>query len=271
MEILRDPTGRRFTSALFDFDGTISLIRQGWQEIMTGLELEILSPLAHGRSEAELAAMIADDIAVLTGKQTIFQMIRLSQCVAEFGGLPAEPIAYKREYNQRLMQRIAHRRKALAEGSAAPESLMVRGSREFVEELRLRGLKLYLTSGTDEAYVLEEARLLKMDHLFAGGIYGALEERTVDTKAAVIARLMSQERLDGRELLGVGDGFVEIENTKAVGGYAVGVASDELANDGRTDEWKRQRLIAAGADVIVPDFAHAADLAELLVPRIIRT
>jgi phosphoglycolate phosphatase len=267
MEILRDPAGRRFTSALFDFDGTISLIRQGWQEIMTALELEILSPLAHGRAEADLTAMIADDIAILTGKQTIFQMIRLSQRVAEFGGKPLEPIAYKREYNQRLMRRIAHRRAALADASAAPESMMVRGARAFVEELRLRGLKLYLTSGTDEAYVLEEARLLKVDNLFAGGIFGALEERTEDTKAAVIARLMSQEHLNGRELLGVGDGFVEIENTKAVGGYAVGVASDELANDGQVDEWKRRRLIAAGADLIVPDFAQAADLAEMLVPR----
>ena len=55
------------------------------------------------------------------------------------------------------------------------------------------------------------------------------------------------------ELVTFGDGFVEIEDTKAVGGVAVGVASDEVNRQG-IDEWKRGRLIEAGADLIIPDF-----------------
>jgi hypothetical protein len=54
-------------------------------------------------------------------------------------------------------------------------------------------------------------------------------------------------------LVAFGDGYVEIEDTKAAGGIAVGVASNEAARLG-IDDWKRSRLISAGADVIVPDF-----------------
>ncbi len=47
----------------------------------------------------------------------------------------------------------------------------------------------------------------------------------------------------GEQLLAFGDGYVEIENTKEVGGLAVAVASDEANNgSGRMDEWKRDRL-----------------------------
>jgi hypothetical protein len=41
-----------------------------------------------------------------------------------------------------------------------------------------------------------------------------------------------------------------------VDGIAVGVASDEKNRCG-IDEWKRNRLIAAGADMIIPDFREA--------------
>ncbi len=50
-----------------------------------------------------------------------------------------------------------------------------------------------------------------------------------------------------------GDGYVEIENVKEVGGTAVGVATAEPECD-RVDEWKRQRLVGAGADFIIPNF-----------------
>jgi hypothetical protein len=69
-------------------------------------------------------------------------------------------------------------------------------------------------------------------------------------------------------LLSFGDGYVEIENTKQVGGLAVAVASDEANNgSGRMDEWKRQRLIGVGADVVVPDFRDGAALLEQILSR----
>ena len=69
----------------------------------------------------------------------------------------------------------------------------------------------------------------------------------------IIERILSENQLRGEELLGFGDGFVEIEEVKKVGGVAVGVASDEV-NRGAVNEWKRQRLIRAGADIIIADY-----------------
>jgi hypothetical protein len=54
-------------------------------------------------------------------------------------------------------------------------------------------------------------------------------------------------------LLGFGDGFVEIEELRRAGAAAIGVASDEDRREG-VNEWKRKRLIAAGADVIIGDY-----------------
>jgi hypothetical protein len=53
--------------------------------------------------------------------------------------------------------------------------------------------------------------------------------------------------------LAFGDGFVEIEEVQRVGGVAVGVASDEVRRAG-VNQWKRNRLIQAGAAIIVPEY-----------------
>src|SRR5262245_47427471 len=85
---------------LFDFDGTISLIRQGWPDVMLPMFLEAC-PRRPGESESALRALLTEDIATLTGKQTIYQMIRLAERVAERGGKPLDPLEYKHEYLRR--------------------------------------------------------------------------------------------------------------------------------------------------------------------------
>lgn len=255
VEIIRPASGRRFTCALLDFDGTVSLIRRGWQDVMIPMMVEVLQRLNHGLSEPQLARLVREDVAVLTGRQTIYQMIRLAERVRQFGGTPAEPLAYKREYHRRLMARIDHRRRALAEGTRRGDEFLLRGAKAMLEALRRRGLKLYLTSGTDECYVVEETELLEVACCFDGRIYGARDDYKTFSKAKVIERMLRENAVVGAELLGIGDGFVEIAETRAVGGYAVGVASDEARGGGAVDEWKRDRLIQAGADMIVPDFA----------------
>ena len=39
---------------LFDFDGTVSVIRSGWVDVMVPMMVEILAGLKTGESEAEL-------------------------------------------------------------------------------------------------------------------------------------------------------------------------------------------------------------------------
>jgi phosphoglycolate phosphatase len=87
---------------LFDFDGTISLIRSGWVEIMVPMMVEILMELHTGESEADLRALVDEFVARLTGEQTIFQMMELARQVELRGGKPLEPLVYKRMYHDKL-------------------------------------------------------------------------------------------------------------------------------------------------------------------------
>jgi len=263
-EIIRPPQGRAFRFVLFDFDGTISLIREGWPDVMVPMMVEHLLPLDTGRTAQELHALMSDDVAETTGKQTIYQMIHFAERVREFGGQPLDPREYKAEYNRRLLDHIRHRREALAEGRAQPDDMLLAGARELLEELAGRGLLMCLASGTDQQYVLDEARLVDVAKYFGEHIYGALADYKSYSKAMVIERLIRENGIEGEQLVVFGDGFVEIENTRSVGGYAVGVASDESAGGGKVDQWKRERLLRAGADMIIPDFAACARLVGLL-------
>ena len=79
----------------------------------------------------------------------------------------------------------------------------------------------------------------------------------------VIDDLLRNNNLSGEELLGFGDGFVEIEEVKRVGGVAVAVASDEEKRQG-IHAWKRDRLVRAGADVVIGDYRCLEELMALL-------
>jgi len=52
---------------LFDFDGTISLIRSGWVDVMVPMMVEILADLKTGESEAELHDLVNEFVWRLTG------------------------------------------------------------------------------------------------------------------------------------------------------------------------------------------------------------
>jgi phosphoglycolate phosphatase len=251
---------RRISHVLFDFDGTLSLIREGWPEVMVPMFCEML-PALPGETEEGRRQLCRDDIMRLNGKQTIYQMMQLAERIRERGGTPREPAWYKHEYLRRLEQRIGSRLEGLRQGTLRPDDLLVYGSRAMLELLRERGLPLYLASGTDEARVKTEAELLDVARYFGPHIYGALEDYKQFSKKIVIERILRESRVPGEQLLAFGDGYVEIQNTKEVGGLAVAVASDEAHNgSGQFDQWKRQRLLGVGADVVVPDFRDAAAL-----------
>ena len=266
---LVDPRVARggYRSVLFDFDGTLSLIRQGWREIMVPMMVETLAECNSGESEAELTSVVADFVDRLTGKQTIYQMIQLAEEARKREGAPLDPVACKHRYNERLNRHISDRIQRLRSGAVPAEDLMVPKSLDLLRNLQRRGLTLYLASGTDEIYVKEEAALLGLTPFFENRICGARDQYQDFSKERVIRDLIATEGIRGRELLGFGDGYVEIENVKSAGGTAVGVASDEARRRG-VNAWKRERLIQAGADLIVPDFRSQENLVDyLLDPR----
>jgi phosphoglycolate phosphatase-like HAD superfamily hydrolase len=260
----------RIRSALFDFDGTLSLIREGWQQVMVPMMVSILAETPTGREEsaAALTALVREFVDRLTGKQTIYQMMQLAEEVRRRGGTAETPLAYKQRYHDLLWQRIERRIAGLRDGSIEPEALRVPGAFAFLRGLKARGVALYLASGTDVAYVRDEAAALGLAPFFApesggGGIYGALDDPERFSKAMVIQQILAEHHIAGDELVAFGDGYVEIQNCKDAGGLAVGVASDEVRRQG-VDEWKRRRLIQAGADAIVPDFREHGRLLQWL-------
>ncbi|MGD0458434.1 MAG: HAD family hydrolase [Terriglobia bacterium] len=266
LEILRQSVSPgRAKVAVFDFDGTLSLIRTGWVDVMVPMMVEIMAELKTGESEEDLRALVVDFVARLTGEQTIYQMIELTQQVKQRGGKPLAPLQYKRMYHDRLMQKIQHRREELRQGKVSSEQYLVPGARAFLASMRERGLKLYCASGTDQVYTLEEARLLEIEQYFDGRIYGALDDYKSFSKETLIRRMLSSMECRGEDLVGFGDGYVEIKNVKDAGGVAVGVATDE-PQCGVVNPWKRERLVKAGADFIVPNFLCREQLSKALFP-----
>jgi phosphoglycolate phosphatase-like HAD superfamily hydrolase len=254
MEIININKGQeKLHSVVFDFDGTLSLIRKGWVDIMTPYFTEVLMDTPKAGLMEEEAACARDFIDLLTGKQTIYQCMRLDEEVIKRGGVKRNPLIYKNEYHRRLLEKIDYRRKGLSNGTIDPVDYMVPGSVEIIELLLERDIDIYLASGTDEVYVKQEVALLGFDNYFGERIYGARDDYKLFSKAMVIKRIISDNDLHGSSLAGFGDGYVEIENIKEVGGTAIGVASDEEKMEG-VDEWKRKRLINAGADAIIPDY-----------------
>jgi len=239
--------------AFFDFDGTISTIRSGWVEIMAPMMVDILLALKTGETEAELQALVLELISRTTGKETIYQMMEFVENIEKRGGVPQAPLDYKTEYLRRLNIHIAGRIAELESGSVPKEKYIVPGAREFLEALAARGLKMYLASGTDDVYVKRESALLDVAKYFNGGVFGAQDDLKSFSKGMLVAKIIGSAEARADQIVGFGDGFVEIDEVKKVGGIAVGLATDEPSCL-KVDAWKRERLVKVGADYIAPNF-----------------
>src|SRR5271169_1597297 len=78
--------------ALFDFDGTLSLVREGWPDVMIPMMVEELAATGSDESQAKLTALVRNFVMDLNGKQTIYQMIRLAEEIKARGGTPQDPL-----------------------------------------------------------------------------------------------------------------------------------------------------------------------------------
>jgi phosphoglycolate phosphatase-like HAD superfamily hydrolase len=264
IEILRPDMKRGcFRFVLFDFDGTLSLIREGWPQVMIPMMVSVLRETGTSETDAELTHVVEDFVMRLNGRQTIYQMMHLAEEVRARKATPLEPLVYKHRYHDLLMERIKGRLESLRNGSAKPDEWTVPGSHDLLEKLTKRGLTLFLASGTDENFVKQEAELLGVSKYFGQHIYGALDDHGKFSKKMIIERILNENHLAGEELLGFGDGFVEIEEVRKVGGVAVAVASDEVNRQG-INAWKRDRLVRAGADIVIPEYRRAEKLLDYL-------
>ena len=249
---------------LFDFDGTLSVLRQGWEPVMERVMLEVIC--ARKTPSQDLIAEVQEYIDRSTGQLTILQMQWLADKVRSYGMQkhPLSAAAYKKIYLQALMGSVSVRLEDLENGKASAAESLMRGSLEFIDGLAEKGVDLYVASGSDHADVLREASALGISNYFQGGIYGALDASEANGKERVIQRILDDHRLVGNELLVVGDGPVEIIEGRQRGAITLGVASDEVVHSG-WNEHKIERLTRSGADLLVADFGHSSELIKLLV------
>src|SRR5438067_7226317 len=119
--------------AIFDFDGTLSLIRTGWVSVMAPMMVEILSALGSGETPEQLRAVVDEYVWRLTGKETVYQMIALADEIQRRGGTPLDPLAYKRQYLDRLANVIGGRLQELRERRCPPDKYLVPGARSMLE------------------------------------------------------------------------------------------------------------------------------------------
>ena len=264
MEILNAHTpSSPVRAALFDFDGTISTLRFGWETVMKPLMLEMIS--GGQPCGAALEKEVDDYIDESTGIQTILQMQWLAEAVRRHGmnpGAPDDPWWYKAAYNRRLMDRVSERLNALNSGKAEPDAYLMAGSIAFLRALKEKGVRLYVASGTDDPDVKNEAAALGVARYF-DAIAGAPPDSTGCSKEQVIARLVEDEGLSGADFAVIGDGKVEIRLGREAGARTVGLAGDEAARRG-VNPVKRDRLVKAGADIIVGDFTDQEALMRFL-------
>ena len=261
------PGARSIRHAVFDHDGTISTLRQGWEQVMEPMMIRAILGGAYAGADETLyhkvRTAVLETIEQSTGVQTIIQMDMLVAMVRDFGLVPRENIldaaGYKAIYNQALMERVTQRVAKLKRGELDVSDFTIKGAVSFLRTLRDRGVTLYLASGTDRQDVVDEAAVLGYADLFNGGIYGSVGDVSKYSKKMVIENIMTDHKLSGNDLAVFGDGPVEIRQCRRRDGFAVGIAGDEVRRYGLDTE-KRSRLIKAGADVIIPDFSQTSIL-----------
>ncbi len=258
--------------AIFDHDGTISTLREGWELIMAPVMIRSILGKQYDDADESLynkvKMRVAGYIDRTTGIQTLVQMKGMLGLIKEFGCVPEsemlDEFGYKKIYNDELLKMVKGREKKYNSGELSLDDLTMKNVIPFLQNLYASGVKLYLASGTDVQDVATEAGMLGYDHLFEGRIFGAVGDITKEAKKMVLDRILDDigPAASGK-IVTFGDGPVEIRETNKRGGLTIGVASNELRRYG-LNENKRARLIRAGADIIIPDFSQISQLLDLL-------
>jgi rfaE bifunctional protein kinase chain/domain len=272
IEIVRAlPRALKIRHVIFDHDGTLSTLREGWERIMEPMMIRaILGPRYEEAGEAlyhKVVDKVREVIEKTTGIQTLAQMQVLVELVKQFACVPPEQIldihGYKRLYNEALLGMVNDRVAKLRRNELEPRDFQIKNAGALLQRLHQAGVKLYLASGTDVADVKTEAEAMGYAELFEGRIFGATGDVRIEAKREVLNRIIRENRLEGPELVTFGDGAVEMRLTRQRGGIAVGVASDEVRRFGLSTI-KRTRLIRGGADLVIPDYSQLEQLLELL-------
>jgi len=260
-------------AAIFDLDGTLSVLREGWEPIMrdamvrfiTGRAFDTLSIDALHQIERQVDRVIERT----TGVQTVIQMVEMMHLQQLYGFVPEDERAtahqYKDWYAQRIRSRVEAKFARFKAGELGVSEFTVLGALPFLTHLRSKGVRLYLASGTDDSDVHHELQSFGYADLFDGGIYGSVGDTARDPKRLSVEKAKAYiVEKTGAFVWGdgvvFGDGPVEMREGRSAGFVTVGLVSDEQKRYGLNLK-KRERLILAGADLLIPDYSWASHLA----------
>ncbi|MGH9617563.1 MAG: PfkB family carbohydrate kinase, partial [Acidobacteriaceae bacterium] len=257
------PADLDIAHCIFDHDGTLSTLREGWERIMEPMMVRAVLGPEYEAADSALLAKITKQVRGFidrtTGIQTLVQMKGLVELVKQAGFVGRSQIldehGYKNIFNSELLKTIEKRMAKLESGELPPNDFQIKNAMLLLRELHRRGIKLYLASGTDQADVVAEAKAMGYADMFEGRIFGAVGDVNVEAKKMVLDAIIAENELSAYQFATFGDGPVEMRETRKCGGFAIGVASDEVRRFG----WnmaKRARLIRAGANLVVPDFCQ---------------
>ena len=242
--------------ALFDFDGTLSDERRGWPNLMVQNNLAWLVSLSNPHLPVDVALpIVIDDIATTIGIPTYMQMKRCLHIAKIFGYEgDVDPSILKKTYGPTLDAMVEQKRTDFTE-----EELRIPGSLELLNTLqkRLEG-GLYLATGTDVDKIRESVDRLGFGNYFpieriVGA--GSLGPEDCAKQHVINEKLLGERGLSGNQIVTFGDGFPEILYTHLAGGIGIGYVTSDHSDyehmQNFTMDQKRDRLIAAGANVIV--------------------
>ena len=230
---------------VFDLDGTLSLIRHGWQSVMAGVMTEALAESMPGRAGLpEFARTVVD---ATNGSPVVRQMEALSEQATASGGAAIDAPAWARVYQDRMQATMDSRKVSIP-----PESLLVPGAAIFVARARRAGFACALVSGSSAANVESDLAFLDLDAMFDGLVRSPLDPAAPNSfsKEQVFRDLMAECGV--RSLVAFGDGPGEIRAAVASGGKGVGVA--HTPGTGAIDAALSASLSKAGASLVVADF-----------------
>jgi phosphoglycolate phosphatase-like HAD superfamily hydrolase len=219
IEIIHGPIpALNIRHAIFDHDGTISTLRQGWEKIMAPMMMKSILGTQHDRADDGLILRIRNRVSEFiertTGIQTIEQMHGLVQLIREFGLVPEDQIRlaaeYKEIFNKELIEVVDLRIAKLGSGELSVSDFTLKGVVPFLRALKQTGVVLYLASGTDVEDVRREAEQLGYADVFEGRIYGSIGEVDKDAKRIVIDGLLKEIDGAAEQIITFGDGPVEI-------------------------------------------------------------
>jgi rfaE bifunctional protein kinase chain/domain len=265
------PEDLNIRHCIFDHDGTLSTLREGWEKLMEPMMVRAILGSHYASATPTLFAKVTQEarsfINRTTGIQTLVQMKGLTDLVRQAGYTPESDIldehGYKRIYNEELLRTVETRIEKLRSGELDSRDFQIKNALKLLQELRKRGMKLYLASGTDKEDVIAEAKAMGYADLFEGEIYGAVGDIRIEAKRVVLERIIREHNLAPHQFATFGDGPVEMRETRKRGGFCIGVASDELRRFG-LNPTKRTRLIRAGANLVIPDFSQIDALLEVI-------